>query len=76
MKRKAQPKADPIPEVVAAEILAPHTIYPIEARAFTVVPCVVCGSETRSDLTERLCWVCRRLKISAWRDSEPMPAQE
>ena len=76
MKRKVQPKPEAIPEVIPAEILTRQTIYPAPEPAFTMVPCTVCGSETRSDLTERLCWVCRRLKISAWRDSEPMPAQE
>jgi hypothetical protein len=77
MKRKAQPKPETAPPVVLpAHIVVPHTVYPAIERAFTRVPCIVCGSETRSDLTERLCWVCRRLKISAWRDSEPMPAQE
>lgn len=39
--------------------------------------CVVCGSECAPNSTEDLCWVCRRLKISAWRDTElQMPAQE
>jgi hypothetical protein len=39
--------------------------------------CVVCGSETASTSSEQLCWVCRRLKISAWRDSDQqMTAQE
>lgn len=32
--------------------------------------CVVCGSECAPNSTENLCWVCRRLKISAWRDSD------
>ncbi len=73
VKRKVQPKEEP---VVAPEILTPGKVYSIEERQFTMVPCVVCGSETRSDAEERLCWVCRRLKISAWRDSEQMPAQE
>jgi len=34
------------------------------------VPCVVCGAEVAPFSTEELCWVCRRLKISAWRDIE------
>ena len=39
--------------------------------------CSVCGSECAPNSTEPLCWVCRRLKISAWRDSDAqMPAQE
>jgi len=32
--------------------------------------CVVCGSESAPNSAENLCWVCRRLKISAWRDSD------
>jgi hypothetical protein len=39
--------------------------------------CVVCGSEANPSATEQLCWVCRRLKISAWRDVEQQaPVQE
>jgi rubrerythrin len=41
------------------------------------VVCVVCGSECASNSPEQLCWVCRRLKISAWHEAEQqMPAQE
>jgi hypothetical protein len=32
--------------------------------------CVVCGALAAPASTEDLCWVCRRLKISAWRDVE------
>ena len=39
--------------------------------------CVICGSPCAPKSTEELCWVCRRLKISAWRESDQqMPAQE
>jgi hypothetical protein len=39
--------------------------------------CIVCGDETAPTSTENLCWVCRRLKLSAWRDSDSqMPMQE
>jgi hypothetical protein len=39
--------------------------------------CEVCGSDCATTSSEQLCWVCRRLKISAWRDSEQQtPAQE
>ncbi len=75
MKRKAQPKPEP---VIAAEILeqAKRSISP--DRLKQTVKCSVCGAETTSVSTEPLCWVCRRLKISAWRDIEQqqMPAQE
>jgi hypothetical protein len=39
--------------------------------------CVICGAESAPTSTEDLCWVCRRLKISAWRDSDQqVSAQE
>lgn len=39
--------------------------------------CSVCSADTTSLGSEPLCWVCRRLKISAWREIEQqMPAQE
>ena len=39
--------------------------------------CGVCGDECAPNSTEGLCWVCRRLKLSAWRDSDTqMPVQE
>jgi hypothetical protein len=38
---------------------------------------VVCGGECAPNSTEGLCWVCRRLKLSAWRDTDTqMPVQE
>jgi ribosomal protein S14 len=30
--------------------------------------CRVCGSPGASKRHDMLCWVCRRLKISAWKD--------
>jgi hypothetical protein len=38
--------------------------------------CVVCNGEATPATPEQLCWVCRRLKISAWRDAEQAPVQE
>ena len=74
MKRKPQPKSEPVipPEILenARRSLATDRIRP-------AAKCVVCGSETSTAAAEQLCWVCRRLKISAWRDVEQqMPAQE
>jgi len=71
-------------------IAAPETVVPGEilAQAKQALEtdrvrrrgkCVVCGSECISGLNsaEQLCWVCRRLKISAWLEAEQqMPAQE
>ena len=46
-------------------------------RAARAAKCVVCGEACAPNSSEELCWVCRRLKLSAWRDSDSqMPAQE
>lgn len=74
MRRKTQPKQEP---VVAAEILenAKRSISPDRLKKTS--KCTVCGAETQTNGDEVLCWVCRRLKVSAWRDIEQqMPAQE
>src|SRR5262249_31050115 len=74
MRRKAQAKSEP---VVPAEILekAKRSVSNDELKK--PVKCAVCGAEASLDPAEQLCWVCRRLKISAWRAKEQqMPAQE
>ena len=74
MRRKPQAKSDP---VVPAEILDKAKRSVSNDQLKKTVKCTVCGAETSTDLPEQLCWVCRRLKISAWRDNEQqMPAQE
>ena len=75
MRRKAHPKPEP---VISPEILeqAKRSISPDSLKKGTAV-CSVCGAETATGVNEPLCWVCRRLKISAWREIEQqMPAQE
>ena len=74
MKRKAQPKLEP---VIAPEILEQAKQSISTDRLKKTTKCSVCGAETAIAGSEPLCWVCRRLKISAWRDIEQqMPAQE
>lgn len=75
MRRKAQPKPEP---VIPAEILENAKLSISTDRWKKVSKCTVCGSETQdSGGDEVLCWVCRRLKVSAWRDNEQqLPAQE
>lgn len=67
MKRKPAPPSEP---VVPKQILdeAKRAVHADTiARA---AKCVVCGSERSANATDELCWVCRRLKISAWHDSD------
>jgi len=75
MRRKSPAK--PAGPVVSPEILeqAKRAISPDKAKG--VIKCTVCGAEVTEASPEQLCWVCRRLKTSAWRDIEQqMPAQE
>ena len=74
MKRKSllRPEA-----VVAPEILEGAKRALSTDRIKHPAKCVVCSADTAPGAAEQLCWVCRRLKISAWRDVEQqMPAQE
>jgi len=73
--RRKQPKPD---TVVPAEILEQaKEPFSADHQKRPTVKCSVCGAETPGGASEPLCWVCRRLKISAWREIEQqMPAQE
>jgi hypothetical protein len=65
------------PVVIDEEILRKAKLALQSDRPVPVAKCIVCGSEAAPTSTEELCWVCRRLKISAWRDSDqPMTVQE
>jgi len=73
-KRKQQSRTD---AVVPADVLEAAKRSVSADRLKKVVKCSVCGDETAAIGPEPLCWVCRRLKISAWREIEQqMPAQE
>ena len=71
-------KKKPVPSsIVSSEILeqAKQSLQADIPRSQT--PCSVCGSEAAPISAEPLCWVCRRLKISAWRDNDAqISAQE
>lgn len=84
MRRKSQPAPEPVPEAPAeaspdviegAKKLAEREADPDPVRA--MARCEVCGGDATPNPSEQLCWVCRRLKISAWRDiDQQMPAPE
>jgi len=63
--------------VVAPEIIESARQAIAMERPARAAKCVVCGDQASVDATQHLCWVCRRLKISAWRDADhQLPAQE
>lgn len=75
MKKKTAQRA--IEPVVHEEILRNAKLSLDAERPRAVVECVICGGEAAPTSTEKLCWVCRRLKISAWRDNDQqITAQE
>jgi hypothetical protein len=78
VKRKKEPQPQIAEEIVVAdEILQQAKLALDSERPRKMPPCVVCGGECSAASTEGLCWVCRRLKLSAWRDSDSqMPVQE
>jgi len=67
MRRKAHPKTEP---VISPEILERAKRSVSTDKLNKPSKCVVCGAETTGSSAEPMCWVCRRLKISAWRDIE------
>ena len=74
MKRKPTP--EPI-EIVAPEILESAKRYVAVDAPKLQLKCSVCNGDASVMGEERLCWICRRLKISAWRDVESqIPMQE
>jgi hypothetical protein len=76
-KIKKQNKHINEPVVIDEEILRKAKLALQSEHPVALTKCVICGSEAAPTSTENLCWVCRRLKISAWRDSDPqMTAQE
>ena len=74
MKRKPAPE----PEQVVAKEIMEGALRGVEVeKPKRVTKCSVCGDETAPNSSEGLCWVCRRLKISAWKDQDlQMGAQE
>ena len=74
MKRKPNPKFEP---VVPRQMLEQAKRAVSADRIPKASKCTVCGADTSDAGAEPLCWVCRRLKISAWRDIEQQaPLQE
>jgi hypothetical protein len=72
-KRKTIPTSEP---VISTEILE-QAKRSLKTDLLPPRKCSVCGADVAPISTEGLCWVCRRLKISAWHESEQqMPAQE
>jgi hypothetical protein len=65
---KKKPKQEPA--VISKEIIQQAKAAIYSDRIAPLTKCTVCGGDAAPNSTESLCWVCRRLKISAWRDAD------
>jgi hypothetical protein len=68
MRKKQSPVQEPViaPEILELAKRASASTDKLRRPA----KCTVCGSDCSTTSNDQLCWVCRRLKISAWRDSD------
>lgn len=67
MKRKTPPPPD---RVVSGELLE-NAKKSLESDTLRrTAKCTVCGGACAPNSAEGLCWVCRRLKISAWKEAD------
>ena len=74
LRKKAVPSLE---SIVPQEILERARKSCETDRLKPSIKCVVCGSACAPNSAEGLCWVCRRLKISAWRENDQqISAQE
>jgi rubrerythrin len=73
MKRKPLPSNEPVIDQKLLEE-AKRAIQSDQMKRLD--NCSVCGAVCAPNSTEGLCWVCHRLKISAWRDSDQQSVQE
>lgn len=73
MKRKPLPNSEP---VIDQKLLDQAKRAIVSDQIKRVDKCSVCGAACAPNSEEPLCWVCRRLKISAWRDSDQQSVQE
>ena len=70
MKKKGRSRSVNEELVVDPKLLQSAQDIVFEPKPLKTFACQVCGSEGATTQSEGLCWVCRRLKISAWREVE------
>ena len=66
MTKKIQDPSD----IIDPKLMASAKKVIFEPSMRKTFDCKVCGEPGASQESEGLCWVCRRLKISAWREVE------
>lgn len=61
---------DPQDQIIEPVVLEVAKVHVFDAKPVSEFPCQVCGTQGATERSDGLCWVCRRLKISAWREGE------
>ena len=79
MKKKILPINEPDEPIIPEELLElARKSVDAERSVLPAKRCAVCESNytpmSGPQQQDDLCWVCRRLKISAWRDNDPQAA--
>jgi len=78
MKKRAEVKPvtqqPPRDRVATLELLEGAAKPALDPRPKKTYPCRVCGSAGATEQSDLLCWICRRLKISAWREADQQPS--
>ncbi len=69
MSKQANPEAFD-GAVVDARVLDPIKEHVFQSSPVKEFPCRVCGKKGATERSDGLCWICRRLKISAWREAQ------
>lgn len=70
MRKRSSVKINPPGPTVPPDLLEAARKAVVEEKPKKTYRCRVCGSDGATEQSEMLCWVCRRLKISAWREIE------
>ena len=60
--------------LAGSDVIDAAPVYVFRPKPEKRFPCTVCGTPGATKRSGHLCWVCRRLKISAWRDSDAQEA--
>ncbi len=55
-----------VQEVVPPPVIEAVQEYVFDPKRPALSPCTVCGAGGATERSDGLCWVCRRLKLSAW----------
>jgi hypothetical protein len=76
--RRESAPIEPVPTdpVIDQKLLDQAKLSVMSDQMKRLEKCTVCGASCAPNSAEGLCWVCRRLKISAWRDSDQQSVQE